>query len=110
MFGTSEDKISKMAEKKQSAKLAKLVEDKHPETRLAAIDALGRCGDDEAYNALVPLVHAPDVTTRVHAIRALAQTGNAHARVHIEHQAQTERDPQVLEAIKAALKALHSGE
>lgn len=110
MFGSKTDKIKKLVEKKHSDKLAAFTTDKNEEVRLAAIDGLGACGDDAAYNALVPLVHAPEASTRAHAVRALAKAGNPHARVHIEHQVQQEKDPSVLAAIHDALAVLHGGE
>jgi hypothetical protein len=42
-----------LAQKQNAEKLIEFVHDKHPQTRLAAIDALGQCKDEAAYNALI---------------------------------------------------------
>ena len=110
LFGNKMDKIAKLAEKGDAVKLAALVGDKKMDVCLAAIDALGTCAGEESYNALVPLVHAADADVRVHAIGALAASGNARARVHIEHQAKDEKDARVKQAIEKALHTLHGGE
>lgn len=110
MFGSKTEKIAKLAQKGQVAKLIGFINDKDASVRLAAIDALGTCAGEESYNALVPLVHAADADVRVHAIGALAASGNARARVHIEHQAKDEKDARVKQAIEKALHTLHGGE
>lgn len=110
MFGSKTEKIAKLAQKGQVAKLTGFINDKDASVRLAAIDALGTCAGEESYNALVPLVHAADADVRVHAIGALAASGNARARVHIEHQAKDEKDARVKQAIEKALHTLHGGE
>ncbi len=110
MFGSKTEKIAKLAQKGQVAKLTGFINDKDASVRLAAIDALGTCAGEESYNALVPLVHAADADVRAHAISALAASGNARARVHIEHQAKDEKDARVKQAIEKALHTLHGGE
>ena len=60
MFGSKTEKIAKLAQKGQVAKLTGFINDKDASVRLAAIDALGTCAGEESYNALVPLVHAAD--------------------------------------------------
>lgn len=110
MFGSKTEKIAKLAQKGQVAKLTGFINDKDASVRLAAIDALGTCAGEESYNALVPLVHAADADVRAHAIGALAASGNARARVHIEHQAKDEKDARVKQAIEKALHTLHGGE
>ena len=108
MFGNSLKKIEKLAQKKNTEKLIEFVHNKHPETRLAAIDALGQCKNEAAYNALVALVHDSDAAVRTHTILALKNLGDPKARVHIEHQKTLEKDDNVLAAIHEALQVLHS--
>ena len=55
MFGNKLEKIEKLAAKGDAAKIAEYVNDKHDDVRMAAIDALGTCQGDDAFNALVPL-------------------------------------------------------
>lgn len=111
MFGNHLKQIAKLAEKKNADKIAQYANDKHLDTRLAALDALGQCGKNEnGYNALVSAVHDPNAQVRAHAILALAQVGDPKARAHIEHQASKETDPQVNAAITQALKLIHGKE
>ena len=104
MFGNKLNKIPKMMEKNQADKLEALLKDKDAQVRLAAIDALGQCKGDAAFNALVPLVHHPDAQVRAHAITALGVMGIPKARTFLLHQRDAEKDPKVLEAIANALQ------
>ena len=69
MFGNKLEKIEKLAAKGDAAKIAEYVNDKHDDVRMAAIDALGKCQSDDAFNALVPLVHGGDRAAREEFIR-----------------------------------------
>lgn len=106
MFGNKLSKVEKLAEKKKDAALIGLTTDKNEEVRMAAIRGLGQCDTDDAYNALVPLVHASDASSRRAAILALADMNRPSGRVHIEHQMRVEKDAQVLSAIQTALGSL----
>jgi len=106
MFGNKLGKIEKMAEKNQAEKLQSLLNDKDATVVLAAVDALGRCTGDVAFNALVPLVHHPEAQMRIHAISALGVMGIPKARTFLLHQRDAEKDPQVMDAIAKALKQI----
>ena len=67
MFGNKMDKIAKLADKNDAVKLLGMLNDKDEKVVLAAIDALGRCNGDDAFNALVPLVHNASADVRTHA-------------------------------------------
>lgn len=111
MFGHNLKHIEKLAEKQDGEKLVKLAEDRHLETRLAALDALGKCRDNEdAYNALITAVHDEEPQVRAHAASALAEMGDVKARAHLNHQRTKETDPAVKAAIEEALKHLHGRE
>ncbi len=103
LFGNKLEKIAKLAEKGNAEKLASYLTDKHDDVRLAAIDALGRCHDDIAFNALVPLVHNSDKTTRIHAVEALSAMNDSKARAHLEHQRAAEKDAEVITIIENSL-------
>lgn len=103
LFGNKFEKIARLAEKGEEEKLVSFVNDKHEDVHLAAIDALGRCSGDVAFNALVPLVHSADKQTRIHAAGALCAMNDPKARAHLEHQRNAEKDPDVLKAIEEAL-------
>lgn len=106
LFGNKLEKIAKLADKGKTENLAAYLNDKHDNVRLAAIDALGRCRDDIAFNALVPLVHNPDKTTRIHAIDALSAMNDPKARTHLEHQRAAEKDSEVLKVLENSLSKI----
>lgn len=106
MFGSKVDKISKMASKNQAEKLEKMLKDKDMTVVLAAIDALGHCTGDVAFNALVPLILSPDAQVRTHAVNALGEMGLPKARTFLLHQRDAEKDAGVNAAIESALKKI----
>ncbi|HIU47688.1 MAG TPA: HEAT repeat domain-containing protein [Candidatus Fimadaptatus faecigallinarum] len=108
MFGNKLDKISKLAAKRDAGKLAGFVGDGKPEVRLAAIDALGKCEGDDAFNALVPLIHHADRDVRIHAAGALSELKQPRSRPFLEHQLAQEKDAQVIKAIDEALSKIKS--
>ena len=106
MFGNKLSKVAKMAEKNQAEKLEKLLKDKDMEVVLAAIDGLGQCTGDTAFNALVPLILSPDAQVRAHAVTALGVMGLPKARTFLLHQRDEEKDAAVMAAIEEALKKI----
>ena len=106
MFGNKLTKVEKLTAKKKTSALIPLTTDKNEEVRLAAVRGLGACEDDDAYNALVPLVHSSEAAMRKAAILALADMNRPSARGHIEHQLRVEKDAQVLAAIQNALSRI----
>ena len=106
MFGSKIGKIGKMIEKNDAEKLEKLLKDKDMEVVLAAIDGLGQCSGDTAFNALVPLILSPDAQVRAHAVKALGVMGLPKARTFLLHQKEEEKDPAVLAAMEEALKKI----
>ena len=106
MFGNKMDKIAKLADKNDAVKLLGMLNDKDEKVVLAAIDALGRCNGDDAFNALVPLVHNDNADVRTHAVLALGKMGLPKARTFLLHQLEAEKSPEVREAMDTALKEL----
>lgn len=106
LFGSKLDKVAKLIEKGSEDKLAALVSDKDEAVRLAAIDGLGSCHGDVAFNALVPLLGSAVAAVRAHAARALGKMGLPKARTHLLHLRDAENDADVLEAIDEALKLI----
>ena len=106
MFGNKLNKISKMIEKNQAEKLEQLLKNKDQTLVLAAIDGLGQCTGDTAFNALVPLILSTDVQVRIHAIKALGVMGLPKARTFLLHQKDKETDKDVLAALEEALKKI----
>ena len=93
MFGNKMDKIAKLADKNDALKLLGMLNDKDEKVVLAAIDALGRCNGDDAFNALVPLVHNDNADVRTHAVLALGKMGLPKARTFLLHPAGSRKEP-----------------
>ena len=108
LFGSKLDTIEKLAQKGNAEKLKGMVNDKKPEVRLAAIDALGRCSDEVAFNTLTTLINAPDAETRIHVVRALAATKQPKVRAFLEHRKELETDEKVKAVIAEVNKTAKS--
>lgn len=106
MFGSKLNKIPKLVEKNKAEKLEALLKSKDMEVVLAAIDGLGQCTGDTAFNALVPLILSPDPQVRVHAVKALGVMGLPKSRTFLLHRKESEKEPEVLSAIEEALKKI----
>ena len=104
LFGSKLDKIEKYAQKGNAEKLKGMVGDKKPEVRLAAIDVLGRCSDEVAFNTLTTLINTPDAETRIHVVRALAATKQPKVRAFLEHREDLETDQKVKAVIAEVCK------
>lgn len=104
MFGNKLTKIPKMIEKNQAEKLEALLRDKDMQVCLAAIDGLGQCTGDAAFNALVPLLNHTDAAVREHAAQALGKMGLPKARTFLLHRKAEEKEAGVLKAIADALQ------
>lgn len=108
LFGSKLDKIEKYAQKGNAEKLKTMVNDKKPEVRLAAIDALGHCTDEVAFNTLTTLINTPDAETRIHVVRALAATKQPKVRAFLEHREDLEKDEKVKAVIAEVCKGTKS--
>lgn len=104
LFGSKLDTIEKLAKKGNADKLKTMVNDKKPEVRLAAIDALGQCQGEVAFNVLTTLINTPDAETRIHVVRALAATKQSKVRAFLEHRLELESDPKVKAVIAEVCK------
>jgi HEAT repeat protein len=83
-----------------------LVERSEPELVREAVICIGRHGDAEALDTLVPLVSHADWSVRAEAIQALADRGMVRAVPPILRRLETEQDEFVRDAILRALKRL----
>lgn len=110
MFGSKVERIEKLAAKRKSGKLIALLRDKDAQVRYAAVAGLGKCRDDDAYNALIGLLRDADAGMRGAAAKALGALGRPSARVHIEHQISAEKDAKLIADMKVALSVLQHGE
>ena len=97
------EKIKKYGEKKKSAKLMKYLNSKDSEIRIAAMRALGACGDETGYNTLVNMMNDPNPEVRVAAATGLGETKKDSAFTHLSHHINTEKDEKVIDAIRRAM-------
>lgn len=103
MFPNPFKRIERFAEKKNTVALLSMLHDSRETVRLAAIRALGWCVDDDAFNALAPLLHASESSVRRTAALALGDMGRPDGCACIERQMRVEKDEQVLSAMRVAL-------
>ena len=108
LFGNKLSKIEKYAQKGNADKLKGLVHDKKEDVRLAAIDGLGRCKDEVAFNTLSTLMNDPDAKVRLHVVKAMGATGDPKVREFLEHRREVEKDTKVLAAINESCKSSSS--
>lgn len=101
------EKIEKYIAKGNEGKLLKLINDKDMDVRLAAIDGLSRIGQDGAFNALIAMLTDDNAAVRAAGARGLGQMKNEHAKAHLAHRLELEKDESVLASLKAAIAALH---
>lgn len=106
IFGNKLNKVEKCVEKKKVAALINLSGEKDIAVSTAAIRGLGRCGGDEAYNALIPFLRDSKAEKRAAAANALGMLGRQTARVHLQHQLDVEKDQQAISELKKAMLVL----
>ena len=86
-MGKNTEKINKLADKKKAAKLVAFLKSKDKETRLDAIRALGKCGGEEAINALTTNIITPDEEEKIEVIKALGVCGKDASFYLLSHYA-----------------------
>ncbi|NNL66329.1 MAG: HEAT repeat domain-containing protein, partial [Myxococcales bacterium] len=77
-----------------------------PELVLAALDCIGKHGDADAVNGMLPLVSHPHWSVRAESIAMLSERGVLKAVPAILRRLETEQDDFVRDAILRALKRL----
>jgi HEAT repeat protein len=105
------DRIARLCKRAKSEKIVALLNDKDPETRQAAIQALGTLCDDKASNALIALLRSPDTETRIGAVKALGvmaakERKEPQSKTHLQYLKSTEKDEQVIQAINETLAVI----
>jgi FOG: HEAT repeat len=79
-------------------------------TRVEVVQALGEIGDASGEPALVERLKTDEyVPVRVAAARALARLGGARAVLALRWSASHEKEPRVVEAVRAGLAELRQG-
>jgi len=102
VFFMNLDKISKYAEKGNIDKLIGIADGKDIEMAKAAFAALGKIRKDESFNYLVVNLRNSNKEKRLAAIEAMGNIGYARGRTHLSHVADTETDPYIVNAARAA--------
>lgn len=100
-------KVEKSIQKKKEGELIKLAHDKDQEVRLAAIAGMGQVGGDNSFNNLVTFLRDPNPAIRAAAATSLGLLRDNHADADLRHRLESEKDEQVISAIKSALALLH---
>lgn len=101
------EKVEKYIAKGNEAKLLKFINDKELPVRLAVIEGLGKIGQDDGFNNLIMLLTDADPAIRAASAQALGVLKNEHAKAHLAHRLELEKDETVLQAIKGAIAELH---
>lgn len=103
LFGANPAKIDEYIQKKKSAKVLALLNNKSPEIRIKAIQALGKIGDEASVNTLIPLLSSPDKDMRLEAIKSVGFMQNQTIKSHLQHIIQTETDETVKKTIRESI-------
>lgn len=102
------ESIAKNVEKKKEAPILKLIGVKDKSVQLAAIEALGKVGKDDSFNALIVRLTDDDADIRAATAKALGEMGNDHARAHLQHALSQESNAKVETALKHAIEQLRN--
>lgn len=92
----------------EAARVIDVLERPEPELVMGAVACLGAHGDEEALEALFPLVSHRDWSVRAEAIQALADRRVTRAVPHVLRRLETEQDDFVRDVILRALEKLES--
>jgi HEAT repeat protein len=107
MFGNKMEKLEKLVAKKHVGAVIALTKEKDEELRVAAIKALGSFAqNDDAFNALIPLLSDHDGKNRAAAAESLGNMHNDHAKAFISHALSIESDPEVKKEMAESMAKL----
>lgn len=106
LFGSKSAKIENLIQKKKSAKLVALLNDKQAEIRLQAIRGLGSIGDEKSVNALIGLLYDPDENIRKETIKTMGDMNNQTIKSHLQHMSLTEQDITMKILIDSSLRKI----
>ena len=107
MFAVTVQKVEKWAQKKKINKLiSKGLSSDNKEVRIAAISALGKCGDESAMHQLIGLLRDPDADIRCAAVEALGTMANPRSLEFVKQAMNNESDEKVREKAKRAVNQI----
>lgn len=104
MFGVSEEKIQKWAQKGKINKVLKAADNSKVNIRKAAITALGELDFEESFHKLVSTLRDPDPEIRGLAAKALGVQAKPLAIEHLRYVATNDDDKDVRNIATEALK------
>lgn len=93
----NEAKIAKLASKKKTGSIIKMMSKANPETIVCCLKALAQIGDEDSCNTIIRFVEEPDETVKLAACEAAMTLHNDYMKTHVRHAYATETN----EALKA---------
>lgn len=98
------DKIKKLASKRKSAGIIKLMESKHADNELlcAGLNALADIADEDSTNELTHYLDHEDPNIRTTACEAALRIGTDYIKTRVRYQLTQEQDPEVKKAVQEA--------
>lgn len=99
------EKIQRFVEKGKVDKLAAITQENDKEIRMAAVDGLGKLIENEmALYALAGMMDDPDADIRRAVVLALGNGNGSYVETQLQYCLDHEKNGQVLEAAREALK------
>lgn len=102
-MSSKSEKFAKLAAKGKGGAIAKFLKNKDLDVVMDAIAALGKCGGEDAINALTGLSSTGDKPLKIAAIKALGECGGAYNTTLFSYDLTKETDPDIVAALKDAL-------
>ena len=106
MFGLTEEKIAKWAEKGKGEKLLKAANIKNPELRKAVVKAMGKVENEQVFNYLIICLRDRSSDIKLAALDALEQLSNKNSVEHIKSLIH-DSDSKVVDRAREVLRAIN---
>lgn len=100
-------KIEKLEEKRKSDKIAKYLTSGDEETVVAALEALGRIGDETGINSVTSFIDHPDAEIRKASIRATGEIGTEYSKSMLQNRIQQETDEEIKQLILEMVRKIN---
>lgn len=100
-----EEKIEKLAAKRKSDAIIKIMQKADADVVVTALGALATVGDEAACNEITHYIDAEERKVRIAACKAALTIKTEYMNTRVRHQIAEEKDPEVKAAIQAALNA-----
>ena len=97
------EKIKKLAENRDEAKLLKLSKNEDPDIRAAVVKALRHVRTDACYNRVIEALKDEIPAVRIAASEVLGEMGIPKSNDALRYALAKDKDPEALAAIKKAL-------